>query len=113
MVSRPPLSVRLAPEWVTDCLWVLRAGDVVPDNCSPEQLADDGVPADLAAAIGEWDDEFQALFVSDDPMSSDFPDERAESAWRDRGDQLAERLAAALRVPVELRAAGHHRVFTP
>ncbi|WNV89468.1 hypothetical protein [Umezawaea sp. Da 62-37] len=108
------LSVRLAPEWITDCLWVLRAGDVIRENCSPDRLAaGHGVPADLAAAIEAWDDEFQAVFVSDDPMSSGFPDEPTTAAWRARGESLAGRLAAVLGVRVEFHVAGYDRVFTP
>ena len=108
------LSVRLAPEWVTDCLWVLRADDVIRENCAPELLAADyGVPADLIAAVEAWDDEFQAVFVSDDPMSSGFPDEPTTLAWRARGESLAARLATALGVPVEFHVAGYDRVFTP
>jgi hypothetical protein len=105
------LPVRLAPEWVTDCLWVLRAGDDIRQNQAPERLA--GVPADLATAIEAWDAEFQAVFVSDDPLSSGFPDEQTTLAWRARGERLAERLAAALGVRVEFHVAGYDRVFTP
>src|SRR6185436_9985753 len=103
------LSVRMAPEWVTDCLWILRTGDVIRLNYAPERLvADYGVPADLVTAIEEWDAEFQAVFNADDPPSGGFPDERTTLAWQARGERLAERLAAALRVPVEFG-----RVFTP
>ncbi|PRY42229.1 hypothetical protein [Umezawaea tangerina] len=108
------LSVRLAPEWVTDCLWVLRADDPIRENYAPERLvADHGAPAELVAAIEAWDAEFQAVFVSDDPMSSGFPDETTTLAWRSRGEALAARLAALLGVRVEFRVAGYDRVFTP
>jgi hypothetical protein len=107
-------SVRLAPEWVTDCLWVLREGDDIRQNYAPERLAADcGLPTDLVTAIDEWDAEFQAVFVTDDPMSSGFPDERTTLAWRSRGEVLAERLTAALGVPVEFHVAGYDRLFTP
>jgi len=108
------VSVRLAPEWVTDCLWILRTDDEFRLNYAPESLvADYGVSADLVTAIEEWDAEYQAVYVSADPMSGGFPDERTTIAWRERGERLAERLAAALRVPVEFSAAGFDRVFTP
>jgi len=111
---RELLSVRMAPEWVTDCLWVFRAGDLIRENYAPERLvADYGVPADLVTAIEEWDAEFQAVFVDDDPMASGFPDERTILAWRSRGERLAERLAAALGVRVEFHVAGYDRVVTP
>ena len=103
------LSVRLAPEWITDCLWVLRTGDDIPQNTAPSDLAD----PDLAAAIEAWDDEFQAVFDHDDPMSSGFPDEATATAWRDRGEHLAQRLATALGLPVEYHVAGYDRVITP
>ena len=108
------LSMRVAPEWVTDCLWILRADDDIRENYPPERLAADyGVPGDLVAAVEAWDAEFQAVFVSDDPLSSGFPDERTTLAWRARGERLAERLADVLGVPVEFHVAGHDRVFTP
>ncbi len=53
------------------------------------------------------------MFVSDDPMSSGFPDETTTLAWRSRGEALAARLAALLGVRVEFRVAGYDRVFTP
>jgi hypothetical protein len=109
-----PLSVRLAPEWVTDCLWVLRADDDIRQNYAPVWLAADyGVPADLIAAVEAWDAEFQAVFDGDDPMTSGFPDEATTVAWRAQGERLAERLAEVLGVPVEFHVAGYDRVFTP
>ena len=108
------VSVRVAPEWITDCLWILRTGDDIPQNTAPSDLVEDyGVPAGLAAGIEVWDDEFQAVFDHDDPMASGFPDEATTTAWRDRGERLAHDLAAALGVRVEFHVAGHDRVITP
>ncbi|WP_143531876.1 hypothetical protein [Saccharothrix sp. ALI-22-I] len=71
---------------------------MVTDNCSAERLvAEFDAPADVAAAIVAWDDEFQAVYNRSDPESSGFPDEAATAAWHDRGERLAEQLAAALR----------------
>lgn len=106
------MSVRLAPEWVTDPLWVRKHGDPVSTNCSAEQLVRDfGVPADLAAAIDAWDREFQAVYESNDPAGSGFPDEVTAAAWHERGERLAERLAAVLRVRIEFHTACGDRVF--
>lgn len=106
------ISVRLAPEWGTDPLWVREDSDPIPANYSAERLADEfGVPADLVAAIEAWDDEFQAVYDPDDPMDSGFPDEATTAAWHERGERLAERLAAALPVRVEFHTARGDRVF--
>jgi len=106
------VSLRLAPEWGTDPLWVRKDSDPIPANYSAERLANDfGVSADLVAAIDAWDDEFQAVYDPDDPMGSGFPDEATTTAWHERGERLAERLAATLPVRVEFHTARGDRVF--
>lgn len=106
------ISVRVAPEWECFPFWVRTTDEVIVDNCSAERLvAEFGAPADLAKAIDEWDDEYQAVYNRSDPESSGFPDEATTSAWHERGERLAERLAAALPVRVEFHAARGDRVF--
>jgi hypothetical protein len=106
------VSVRLAPEWSTDPLWVRKEGDPIPANYSVERLASDfGVPADLVAAIDAWDDEFQAVYNPDDPADSGFPDEATTTAWHERGERLAKRLATVLRVRTEFHTARGDCVF--
>ncbi|MEU7528100.1 hypothetical protein AB0A74_20395 [Saccharothrix sp. NPDC042600] len=108
------VSVRLAPEWGTDPLWVRKAGDPIPANYSADRLGRDfGVPAHLVAAIDAWDDEFQAVYDPDDPADSGFPDEATTAAWHERGERLAEQLAAALQVLTEFHTARGTRVFRP
>ncbi|NUT48579.1 MAG: hypothetical protein HOV94_14920 [Saccharothrix sp.] len=85
---------------------------MIADNCSAERLvAEFGAPADLVKAIDVWDDEFQAVYNRSDPESSGFPDEATTVAWHERGERLAERLAAALPVRVEFYTARGDRVF--
>ncbi|MFD0921236.1 hypothetical protein [Saccharopolyspora rosea] len=54
------------------------------------------VSSQLTQEIAEWDREFQQIFDPEDPLSSDFPDEATEQRWRERGRQLAGRLAEEL-----------------
>ena len=96
-------SVRLAPEWGTDPLWV------DGDNWGVEETAAElALPADLVARIERWDEEYQDLYDPEDPAGSDFPDPEAKARWQDRGRQLARELAAAVgpRVEVRLSASG-------
>lgn len=106
------VSVRLAPEWGTDPLWVRRDGDPIPANYAADRLGREfGVPAGLVAAIDAWDDEFQAVYDPDDPADSGFPDEAATVAWHERGERLAEQLAEVLEVRTEFHTARGDRVF--
>lgn len=49
--------------------------------------------------------------VPDDPADSGFPDEATTTAWHERGEWLAKRLAAVLRVRTEFRTARGYSVF--
>jgi hypothetical protein len=106
------VKVRLAPEWVTDPLWVYRDGGPIPLNQSAESLAADfGLPANLVSAIDAWDAEFQAAYDPDDPAGSGFPDQATSVRWQVQGERLAERLAEMLGIPVEFHTARGDRVF--
>lgn len=106
------ISIRVAPEWDAFPFWVRTPEDVIPDNCSAERLVSEyGAPADLATAIDAWDDEFQAIYNRSELQSSGFPDEATMTAWYERGERLAERLADALGVRVEFYSAHGDRVF--
>lgn len=83
--------VRLAPEWGTGPLWV---------DGEYRELDDFGLPADLVAAIEQWDDEFQAIYDTSDPLSSAFPDENTRRRWLRRGRELARRIAPVVEFSV-------------
>jgi hypothetical protein len=109
---RRAVSVRIAPEWVCHPLWITSENDPISDNCSPERAVTVyGMPPDLVAAIDSWDNEFQAVYDPNDPMSSGFPDESTTAEWHERGERLAEQLAAALPIPVEFHTARGDHVF--
>jgi hypothetical protein len=96
-------SVRLAPEWGTDPLWV------DGDNWGVEETAAElALPADLVERIERWDEQYQDLYDPEDPAGSGFPDTAAETRWQERGRQLARELAAAVGPGIEVRlsAAG-------
>ena len=101
-------TVRVAPEFGADPLWLTFSDDPVPLNYSPEWLPGNfGVPGELAAALRRWDDELQAVYVPWDPMASGFVVPDVAMQWDAHGLELARRLAAALdpAVRVEFRAA--------
>jgi len=103
------LGVRLAPEWIGQYpVRVSTPEDDVPLDVSPEELVDEyGVPADICAAIEEWDREFQDTYRPDDPAQSGFEDEETMERWVERGLAIGRRLAGELgpRIPVEIRTA--------
>ncbi len=111
------LRVRLAPEWIEqDPVRVETAGGQLPVEMSPQDFAEEyRVPADIAAEIGAWDDEFQDSYDPDDPAESGFDDEQTMDRWVERGMHVARRLAAELgpRIPVELRTSLGHVVVEP
>ncbi|ACU38806.1 hypothetical protein [Actinosynnema mirum] len=102
MAEHTLLRLRPAPEWVTGPLWPSWSDEEFPGNEPPERLAGFGAGPDPVAAVAAWDDEYQAVYLPDDPASSEFP-EGAHDPWAERGAELAARLAALLGVPVELR----------
>ena len=55
-----------------------------------------GLSAQLDAAIKDWDLEYRATYVREDPISSGFPDEAGEQAFNARGRDLAALTASAL-----------------
>ncbi|MEU5695476.1 hypothetical protein [Actinosynnema sp. NPDC020468] len=107
------IELHLSPEWVTGPLWAVVEGGELPDNYSPEDFGEEfGLPADLVADVDAWDGEFQAVFDSADPMSGGFAEEDVADRWYARGEELAHRLAAALKVPIVYRTAGGRLVIT-
>ena len=90
MAEQPRLRVsaeyRCYPTWVS-----LPGGGV--DNPAPADL---GLPADLAAELDAWSDEFDAIFPEDDPGSAAFGSPQEERFFYARGRRLAERVAAAV-----------------
>lgn len=109
-----PVIVRISPEWVTDPFWVQMGDDPGVSNYPPELMVTElGCPTDLIEEIDSWDDEYQAVYNSDDPANSGFTDQALAMRWRERGEELASRLAQALGIPVEFTTAGYTRVLVP
>jgi hypothetical protein len=110
------MTVRVAPEFGTDPLWLTFSDEPVPLNYSPEWLPGHfGVPDELAAALTRWDDEFQAVYVPDDPMESGFLVPEVAERWQADGLELTRRLAAALdpAVRVEFHTASGDVLVRP
>ena len=84
--------LRFFPEYECYPLWVTKA-DGGEDNLDPAGL---GIDADLAAAIVSWSDDYDALFDPADFGKPLFDDPARETAFADRGRELATRLAEAL-----------------
>lgn len=93
------IDIKLAPEWVTDYLWVHRKTDPAPLVLRAFGLREEfdfPLSDSLCNDLDEWDREFQAIYVPADPRESAFPSEEAERQWEARGRELAGRLAAAV-----------------
>lgn len=107
------LSITLAPEWVTDPLWIEYSATEPSENAPPESLAAYGVDAELISDIASWDNAFQAIYNSSDPPASEFEDDQVAAAWFDRGITFAGRVSAQLRpgVIVRFRNAGREARF--
>jgi hypothetical protein len=84
--------LRFFAEYECYPLWVGKP-DGGEDNLDPTGL---GIDADLAQAIVTWSDDYDALFDPSDFGRPLFDDPQAETAFADRGRELATRLAAAL-----------------
>ncbi|WP_329136588.1 hypothetical protein OG552_25135 [Streptomyces sp. NBC_01476] len=76
-----------------DCygLWVASAQGY--ENVAPETFLTDG---ELAEAINEWSDQYDATLNREDPASSGFASADAERMFIDRGRLLADRLKSEL-----------------
>ena len=83
--------LKIMPEYECYSFWVAHAG--LRDNVDPASL---GLPAELAAAIDAWEQEYEATYTPDDPASSGFPDEESERAFNALGRRLAAQTASAL-----------------
>jgi hypothetical protein len=104
------LRVRLAPEWYrVHPLWVWYPEDPIPGNVEPGELY--GLSPGLCAEIEAWDEEFQEIFLPDDPMGSGFADEAAAERWDQQGRELARRLARELGPGIPVEFSGRHGVI--
>jgi hypothetical protein len=88
--------IRVMPDYQSYPTWQPGAGEY---NVDPETLP---ISQELAGELNAWADDYDATLVADDPASSGFPDVASETAFAERGDRLARRLAAEL--------AGRYRV---
>jgi hypothetical protein len=84
--------LRISAEYLCYPTWVSRPGGGV-DNPAPADL---GLPAELAADLDAWSDEFDAIFPEDDPGSAAFASPDDERAFYARGRQLADQVATAV-----------------
>lgn len=84
-----PTRLRISAEYQCYPTWVSLPGGGV-DNPAPADL---GLPADLAAALDSWSDEFDAIFPADDPGSAAFDSPDEERGFYERGRVLAQRVA--------------------
>jgi hypothetical protein len=83
--------VKLMAEYECYPVWVGHPASV--DNVPAATLP---VSQELTADIEQWAEEYDATYDPDDPLSSGFPDERAESAFVAKGAALAARLQREL-----------------
>jgi hypothetical protein len=81
----------IMPDYECFSFWVANGG--LRDNVDPATL---GIPPELAAEIDAWEQAYEATYVSDDPASCGFPDEKSERAFTVAGLKIAERVADAL-----------------
>ena len=82
--------IRVMPDYQSYPTWQPGSGEY---NVDPQKLP---ISKDLADELNTWGDDYDATLVLDDPASSGFPDEASESAFVERGAELARRLATEL-----------------
>ncbi|MBM9508523.1 hypothetical protein [Actinacidiphila acididurans] len=83
--------LRLSPEIQCHPTWLEKDGAV--ENVAPEKLP---VSPELAAALNEWRDRWDATYDMDDPMNSGFSSDAEEQKFRQDGESLAARLESEL-----------------
>jgi hypothetical protein len=72
-------------------LWIGPPDDV--DNVPADSL---GISQELASAIDEWAEAYEATYRPDDPISSGFADDALKRAFAEAGASLAGRLQGEL-----------------
>lgn len=89
-----PRQFRLLPEWLGQSgLWLRDPRDGIYDAIGVE---DAGFSEALADRIEDWMDEFDSIFLDDDPAASCFPSVTRFIAWRGEGERIAEAIRAEL-----------------
>ncbi|MGP2438630.1 hypothetical protein [Streptomyces sp. JW3] len=83
--------VKLMAEYECYPVWVGRLASM--DNVPAATLP---ISRGLIADIGRWAEEYEATYDPDDPLSSGFSDDRAESTFVEKGTALATRLQREL-----------------
>lgn len=82
------------PEWLGQSgLWLRDPQDGIYDAIGVEEA---GFSENLADRIEDWMDEFDSIFVDDDPPASCFPSATQFAAWRAEGEDIARAIRAEL-----------------
>ena len=84
-------SLRLSAE--LECWPTWLETDQGIENVAPGELP---VSADLAAALHDWSERWDAIYDLDDPASAAFSSEAEEQRFRQDGEELAVRLRSEL-----------------
>jgi hypothetical protein len=87
IAKKGPRHLRLLPEWLGQSgLWLADPADGVFDAIGAEEA---GLTEALADRLEDWMDEFDSIFVDDDPPSSCFSSREQFMAWRREGEAIA------------------------
>ena len=69
----------------------------------PDLQVEFGLPDGVMRALLDWDEMYQAIYVHDDPRSSDWPSPGDEQRYVDRGREAARLLRRHLPADVAIR----------
>lgn len=91
MMTKPKHRVRVAADYYCWPTWV--DNGTVFENADPRTLP---ISAEVADALHQWAEEYDATLNQDYPPDSSFPTPEAEAQWVEQGRVLAQRLAKEL-----------------
>jgi hypothetical protein len=83
--QKPPVNLRLRPDWQCYPLWDMDTGDGVSHYSLD-------LSQELMDRIEMWDDSWQDTYNGDDPASSGFKTDEERAAWRAEGKAIAAEL---------------------
>lgn len=93
--SGAPRHFRLLPEWLGQSgLWLRDPQGGIYDAIGAEEA---GLSEALADRLEDWMDEFDSIFLDDDPPASCFSSADRFSAWLREGEAIALAIRAELR----------------
>lgn len=84
-------NLKVSPEIQCHPTWLEKGGAF--ENVDPEDLP---ISSQLATALNEWRDRWDATYDMADPMGSGFSSDVEEERFRSDGEALAERLTSEL-----------------